>query len=94
MLRIDTHHHIIPPDYRNALRKAGIDEAGAATLPTLLAFAKPGHITFGSDWPFAPVVALFPRLGKAPAGIQRSRVEQVRHAAIRAVMRRVSRLIS
>jgi hypothetical protein len=24
-------------------------------LPTLLAFAKPGHITFGSDWPFAPV---------------------------------------
>lgn len=29
----------------------------AAALPTLLAFAKPGHITFGSDWPFAPVEA-------------------------------------
>ncbi len=28
-----------------------------AALPTLLAFAKPGHITFGSDFPFAPVVA-------------------------------------
>jgi 6-methylsalicylate decarboxylase len=28
-----------------------------ATLPTLLAFAKPGHITFGSDWPFAPLRA-------------------------------------
>jgi predicted TIM-barrel fold metal-dependent hydrolase len=97
--------------------------SSAAALPTLLAFAKPGHITFGSDWPFAPVVAgklfaagletypsldnatrdaidrtnalaLFPRLGKAPAGIQRSRVEQVRLAASRAVMRRVSRLIS
>jgi 6-methylsalicylate decarboxylase len=27
----------------------------AAALPTLLAFAKPGHITFGSDWPFAPL---------------------------------------
>lgn len=27
----------------------------AAALPTLLAFAKPGHITFGSDSPFAPV---------------------------------------
>src|SRR5262249_29214501 len=27
----------------------------AAALPTLLAFAKPGHITFGSDFPFAPV---------------------------------------
>ena len=28
-----------------------------AALPTLLAFAKPGHITFGSDFPFAPIVA-------------------------------------
>lgn len=26
-----------------------------AALPSLLAFAKPGHITFGSDWPFGPV---------------------------------------
>jgi predicted TIM-barrel fold metal-dependent hydrolase len=97
--------------------------SSAAALPTLLAFAKPGHITFGSDWPFAPVaagklfaagldtypamdagtrdainrtnaLALFPRLGKAPTVIQRSRVEQVRHAARRAVMRGVSRLIS
>jgi predicted TIM-barrel fold metal-dependent hydrolase len=31
--------------------------SSAAALPTLLAFAKPGHITFGSDWPFAPIVA-------------------------------------
>jgi predicted TIM-barrel fold metal-dependent hydrolase len=31
--------------------------SSAATLPTLLASAKPGHITFGSDWPFAPVAA-------------------------------------
>jgi 6-methylsalicylate decarboxylase len=31
--------------------------SSAAALPTLLAFAKPGHITFGSDWPFAPTVA-------------------------------------
>jgi predicted TIM-barrel fold metal-dependent hydrolase len=29
----------------------------AAALPSLLAFAKPGHITFGSDFPFAPVAA-------------------------------------
>ena len=29
--------------------------SSAAALPTLLAFAKPGHITFGSDYPFAPV---------------------------------------
>src|SRR5271157_1462578 len=31
--------------------------SSAAALPTLLAFARPGHITFGSDWPFAPLVA-------------------------------------
>jgi 6-methylsalicylate decarboxylase len=31
--------------------------SSAAALPTLLAFAKPGHITFGSDWPFAPTAA-------------------------------------
>jgi predicted TIM-barrel fold metal-dependent hydrolase len=30
-------------------------------LPSLLAFAKPGHVTFGSDWPYAPepVIAAF-----------------------------------
>lgn len=31
--------------------------SSAAALPSLLAFAKPGHITFGSDWPFAPLAA-------------------------------------
>ena len=33
MLQIDTHHHLIPPDYRKALRKAGVDEAGGRALP-------------------------------------------------------------
>lgn len=28
-----------------------------AALPTLLAFAEPGHVVFGSDWPFAPLAA-------------------------------------
>ncbi|MFD8222374.1 amidohydrolase family protein [Streptomyces sp. NPDC059697] len=28
-----------------------------AALPTLLAFARPGHVLFGSDWPFAPTPA-------------------------------------
>ncbi|MFE1880224.1 amidohydrolase family protein [Streptomyces diastatochromogenes] len=31
--------------------------ASPAALPTLLAFARPGHILFGSDWPFAPTAA-------------------------------------
>src|ERR1700751_3943120 len=33
MPRIDTHHHMVPPDYRKALRKAGIDEAGGRAVP-------------------------------------------------------------
>jgi 6-methylsalicylate decarboxylase len=31
--------------------------SSAAALPTLLAFAKPGHITYGSDVPFALLIA-------------------------------------
>jgi len=27
---------------------------GTAALPTVLAFARPGHLVFGTDWPFAP----------------------------------------
>jgi predicted TIM-barrel fold metal-dependent hydrolase len=33
VLRIDTHHHLIPPDYRSALQKAGIAEAVEFELP-------------------------------------------------------------
>ncbi|MGJ6962950.1 amidohydrolase family protein [Streptosporangium sp. G11] len=29
-----------------------------AALPSLLAFAKPGHVLYGSDWPFAPEIAV------------------------------------
>jgi predicted TIM-barrel fold metal-dependent hydrolase len=29
-----------------------------AALPSLLAFAKPGHVHFGSDWPYAPSIAV------------------------------------
>ena len=29
-----------------------------AALPSLLAFAKPGHVLYGSDWPFAPTPAV------------------------------------
>jgi 6-methylsalicylate decarboxylase len=33
MLCIDTHHHMIPPAYRDMLRRTGIDEAGGRALP-------------------------------------------------------------
>jgi len=29
-----------------------------AALPSLLAFVKPGHVLFGSDWPYAPPAAV------------------------------------
>ncbi|MEV0358108.1 amidohydrolase family protein [Nocardia sp. NPDC050697] len=32
--------------------------SSAAALPTLLTFAEPGHVLFGSDWPFAPEAAV------------------------------------
>lgn len=28
--------------------------AGPVSLPSLLAFAEPGHVLYGSDWPYAP----------------------------------------
>jgi predicted TIM-barrel fold metal-dependent hydrolase len=33
VLRIDTHHHLIPPNYRNVLQEAGIAEAAEFELP-------------------------------------------------------------
>lgn len=44
-------------DIRADLRRFYFDTALTASpysLPSLLAFAEPGHITFGSDWPYAP----------------------------------------
>ncbi|MFB8004984.1 amidohydrolase family protein [Nocardia sp. NPDC056000] len=32
--------------------------SSAAALPTLLEFAAPGHVLYGSDWPFAPEPAV------------------------------------
>src|SRR5262249_15271142 len=33
MLRIDTHHHMVPAEYRKALDKAGIGDAGGRDMP-------------------------------------------------------------
>jgi predicted TIM-barrel fold metal-dependent hydrolase len=47
-------------DFRSFYFDTAISGTPAA-LPSLLAFAKPGHVLFGSDWPFlpAPAIALF-----------------------------------
>ncbi|WP_308013281.1 amidohydrolase family protein [Streptomyces beigongshangae] len=49
-----------PLDVLDDLRGFYFDTAlssSPAALPTLLAFARPGHVLFGSDWPFAPAAA-------------------------------------
>jgi predicted TIM-barrel fold metal-dependent hydrolase len=50
-----------PLDVLEDLRSFYFDTAlssSPAALPTLLAFARPEHILFGSDWPFAPTQAV------------------------------------
>lgn len=49
-----------PLDVLDDFRTFSFDTAlssSPAALPTLLAFARPGRILFGSDWPFAPARA-------------------------------------
>lgn len=43
-------------DFRGFYFDTALSSSPAA-LPTLLAFARPGHVLFGSDWPFAPAAA-------------------------------------
>ena len=43
-------------DFRSFYFDTALSSSPAA-LPTLLAFARPGHVLFGSDWPFAPIPA-------------------------------------
>jgi predicted TIM-barrel fold metal-dependent hydrolase len=50
-----------PADILEDLRSFWFDTAlsgSPAALPSLLAFAKPGHVLFGSDWPYAPAPAV------------------------------------
>ncbi|MFJ6540131.1 amidohydrolase family protein [Streptomyces sp. NPDC091385] len=43
-------------DFRSFYFDTALSSSPAA-LPTLLAFAREGHVLFGSDWPFAPAPA-------------------------------------
>ncbi|MEB3193580.1 MAG: amidohydrolase family protein [Cyanobacteriota bacterium] len=59
-----------------ALRRFHYDTAlcGPSALPSLLAFADPQRITFGSDWPFAPIEATLPLVAGLDAFPMDSRV--------------------
>ena len=65
-------------DFRSFYFDTALSSTPAA-LPSLMAFAKPGHVLFGSDWPFAPSagVALFAGMLDAYAGL-----DDAGHAAI------------
>jgi 6-methylsalicylate decarboxylase len=58
-------HRIAPMCSPDGSYEAGLDllrrfyfdvalSSGGATLAALMAFARPGHVLFGSDWPYAP----------------------------------------
>ncbi|RSM55169.1 amidohydrolase [Amycolatopsis sp. WAC 01376] len=59
--------------------------ASPAALPSLLAFAKPGHVLYGSDWPFAPE----PAVAYFTAPIQDS--EDIGHHNARTLFPRLTR---
>jgi hypothetical protein len=65
MVRTDTHDHIIPPDYRNALRKAGIDEAGGLALPD---WSPEGSLQAMADLDVATAILSMSTPGTPPAG--------------------------
>jgi predicted TIM-barrel fold metal-dependent hydrolase len=51
------HPGVTPEMIMADLRSFWFDTALSATptaLPSLMAFARPGHVLYGSDWPFAP----------------------------------------
>jgi predicted TIM-barrel fold metal-dependent hydrolase len=70
-----------PADGLAQLRKLYFDVAlsGSPTaLPSLLAFAAPGHVTFGSDFPYAPPAAVAAFTG----GYERYAIDAARRASI------------
>ncbi|MEX2207568.1 MAG: amidohydrolase family protein [Myxococcota bacterium] len=74
-----------PIDGMAQLKKFYFDTAlsgSPSALPSLLAFAEPGHVTFGSDWPYAPDVAVGAFTGMYEAyGIEPAQRESIDRSA-------------
>jgi hypothetical protein len=51
-----------------------------AALPTLLTFARPGHVLFGSDWPFAPTAASQYFANGLDTGVDPGTLQAINHA--------------
>jgi hypothetical protein len=81
MLRIDTHHHAILADYRNMLRKAGIDDAGGRILPDWTAEAAasaPNVESLGENAAKLHDKSTFGAITPAPKAWSSARTERVR----------------
>ena len=67
--------------------------ASPAALPSLLAFARPGHVLFGSDWPFATpdLVASFTGNLDAADSLDPDRRQAVDHGSAMALFPRLKR---
>jgi len=67
--------------------------ASPAALPSLLAFARPGHVLFGSDWPFVPpdLVASFTDNLDAADPLDADRRQAVDHGSAMALLPRLKR---
>ena len=79
-----------PVELLDDLRSFYFDTAlsgSPAALPSLLAFAKPGHVLFGSDWPYAPAPAVSYFTGQLDAY---AALDADGHAAIDRTTRRPS----
>ncbi|MEU1404974.1 amidohydrolase family protein [Streptomyces sp. NPDC005728] len=82
-----------PLDILDDLRGFYFDTAlssSPAALPTLLAFARPGHVLFGSDWPFAPTVAGQYFANGLDSGVDPATLTAVNHANAEALFPRLA----
>ncbi|MFF3151691.1 amidohydrolase family protein [Streptomyces sp. NPDC057927] len=73
-------HRAQPLDVLDDFRALYVDTAlssSPAALPTLLAFARPGHVLFGSGWPFAPAPACQYFAGGLDTGVDRDLLQAV-----------------
>lgn len=83
-----------PLDVLDDFRSFHFDTAlssSPAALPTLLGFARPGHVLFGSDWPFAPAAAGRYFAAGLEASLPPGRLEEADHAAAEALFPRLAR---
>ncbi|MGW1066263.1 amidohydrolase family protein [Streptomyces aureus] len=65
-------------DFRSFYFDTALSSSPAA-LPTLLAFARTGHVLFGSDWPFAPTPAGQYFANGLDTGVDATTLEAVNH---------------